>query len=73
MNHVLDGGPNRPHVKGKFLVERTCWACPMTLCRELCKNGSTDRDAIWVVDSDRPKKVCLGVHTGPLTPPDEYN
>ena len=31
----------------------------MTLCHELCKNGWTDWDAFWVVDSDRPKEACI--------------
>jgi len=48
-NHVLVGGSRSPHVKGQFLGERTCWACPTTLCRELCKNGLTNRDAVWEV------------------------
>ena len=26
---------------------------------EPCKNGSTDRDAIWVVDSGGPKEPCI--------------
>jgi len=29
--------------------------CPMTLC----KNGWTDRDAIWVADSGAPKEACV--------------
>ena len=36
----------------------------MTLCHELCKNGWTDRDAVWVVDSGGSKKACIrwGAH-----------
>jgi len=30
-----------------------------TLCGHLCKNGWTDRDAVWVMDSDGPKKLCV--------------
>jgi len=30
-----------------------------THCRELCKNGSSDRDAIWDTDSDGPRKHVL--------------
>jgi len=30
-----------------------------TLCRELCKNGLTDRDGVWVVDSGEPKEACV--------------
>jgi len=33
--------------------------CATTLCRELCKNGLTDRDAVWVVDSGGPKEACV--------------
>jgi len=25
-------------------------ACRMTVCRERCKNGSTDQDAIWIMN-----------------------
>jgi len=28
-------------------------------CRQLCKNGRRDRDAIWVADSGRPQEVCV--------------
>ena len=34
-------------------------ACPTTLCHELCKNGWTDQDAIWIVDSGGPKEACI--------------
>jgi len=30
-----------------------------TLCDDLCKNGWTDRDAIWVMDSGEPKEACI--------------
>jgi len=35
-----------------------------TLCRELCVNCWTDRDAVWAVDSGEPKEPCFrwGVH-----------
>jgi len=29
------------------------------LCRELCKNGCTDRDAVWVVDSGGLMEACV--------------
>jgi len=32
-------GFRSPHAKGQVLGERTCPACPTTLCRELCKNA----------------------------------
>jgi len=41
-------------------------------CRELCKNGCTDRDAVWVVDSGGPMKACA-TREGTLAPPNEYN
>ena len=30
-----------------------------TLCRDLCKNGLTDREAIPVMDSGGPKEACI--------------
>jgi len=30
-----------------------------TLCAELCKNGQTDRDAVWVEDSGDPTEPCI--------------
>jgi len=30
-----------------------------TFCRELCKNGWTDRDTIWDAKSGEPKKACI--------------
>ena len=39
---------------------------------ELCKNGSTDRDAVWDMDSSGPKEACVRwVCT--LVPPGEYD
>jgi len=32
---------------------------PVRHSREPCKNGWTDQDAVWIVDSDGPKKVCI--------------
>jgi len=35
-----------------------------TLCHELCKkNGSTDRFAVWVVDSGGPKEAQVQPHS----------
>jgi len=31
----------------------------MTLCCDLCRNGWTDRNAVWIVDSDGPKEACV--------------
>jgi len=33
---------------------------------ELCKNGRTDRDAVWGVDSGGPKKPCYSWGSGYL-------
>jgi len=52
--HILDGA-QMPHAKGQLLGEKHDRACPTTLCRELCKNGRTDRFAVWVVDSGGPE------------------
>ena len=58
-NHVLDGGPDPPW-KEQFWGGK---GCPIVkygaLCGYLCKNGWTDRDAVWVVGSDEPKKSCV--------------
>jgi len=35
------------------------WTCPMTLCRELCKNGPTGWDALRIVNSGEPKEACI--------------
>jgi len=62
-NYVLDG----VHIstcQGAIFRGRTCRACPTALCQELCKNGWTGRDAVWVVESDGPKDACIrwGTH-----------
>ena len=50
-----------------------------SICRELQKNGSTKRFAIWVVDLGGPKEAQVqsylpgGTHMGGLAPPGEYN
>jgi len=33
--------------------------CPMTPWRELCKNGWTNRNAVWVIHSGGPKEACI--------------
>ena len=43
--------------KHKFnSIRQVAPMCP-TLCHELCKNGLTDRFAIWLVDSGLPKEA----------------
>jgi len=57
-NYVLDG----VHIsacQGAIFRGRTCWACLTALCQELCKNGWTGRDAVWVVESDGPKDAYI--------------
>jgi len=56
---------------------------PTTLCRELCKNGWTDRFAVWVVDSGGLKEAQVQSYSpggasaptreGTLAPPGEYD
>jgi len=38
-----------------------CWSVCMSVCHtnEPCKNGCTDRDAVWVVGSDGPRESCV--------------
>ena len=52
-------GSTYPHAKGQFWGG---WGIPLesgTLCSHLCKNGWTNRDAIWVEDLGRPKEACI--------------
>jgi len=55
-NYVLHGSRS-PMGRGNFEGER---GVPLqsigTLCSHLSKNGTTNRDAVWVVGSDGPKK-----------------
>ena len=55
-------GPD-PRANGQFLGERICrsGACMASSCYELCRNGWTDRDAVWVVDSGGLKETW-GAH-----------
>ena len=63
-NHVLNRGSDRPMWRCNFERKGHALACSITLCRELCKNGWTSRDAIWVVDPGGLRKHVLGgVHT----------
>jgi len=38
-----------------IVTDRVAWS----VSREPCKNGWTDRDAIWAVDSRGPKEPCI--------------
>ena len=54
-NHELDEGPDPPR-QGAILGERVAHRTSTgTFCRELCRNGGTDRFAVWVVDSGGPE------------------
>ena len=55
-NHVLNGGPDNPMGRGNFEGEKERpIAKYRDTVRHLCKNGSIDRDAGWVVGLDGPK------------------
>jgi len=56
--------------RGNFYGKEHAKTCSKILFRELCKNGSTDRDAVWVVDSGGPKEACV---TYTLAEPGEYD
>ena len=63
-NHVLDG-VQIPTVRGNFEEEDGhAPTSPTILFRELCKNGWTDRDAVWVMDSDRLEEACIKLAPG---------
>ena len=53
-NHVLDGGPDPPMGSGKFLGENGRSIVKYRDNGRLCKDGCTDRDAVWVLGSDGP-------------------
>jgi len=55
-NHVLDGDPDIPS-EGAILGEEEPIVSIGTFCRELCKNGRTDRFAFRIVDSGRPEEA----------------
>ena len=57
--HVLNRGSRSPHVQGTF-------------CRELCKNGLTDHDTVWDVNSCEPKEARAG-RGCTLAPSGEYD
>jgi len=56
---------------------------PMTLCRELCKDGWTNWFAVWVVESGGPKEAQVQLYSpgsanvltweGTLAPPGKYD
>jgi len=68
-----------PHGKGKFWEKEAPVVKYMTFCRELCKNGLTDRLAVLVVDSGGPKEAQVqsyspgGINVPSRAQPGEYN
>ena len=45
--------------KGAVLGENTCQGMPDDTLPCAVKNGRTNRDAVWVVDSDGPNESCV--------------
>ena len=57
----------QPHLTTMYLLDATsCYRRSRVVCRSVylirapCKNGWTDRDVVWDVDSDGPKEPCIG-------------
>jgi len=48
------------------VVDRIAWSVGLSVrhTSEPCKNGLTDRDAVWVVESGGPREACIkrGAH-----------
>jgi len=44
-----------------IVTDRVAWSVGRSVCHtgEPCKNGLTDRDAVWGEDSDIPKQPCV--------------
>jgi len=44
-----------------IVTDRVAWSVALSVCctSEPCKNGWSDRDAVWVVDSGGPKEPCI--------------
>ena len=58
-NHLSYGGPDLPMGRSNFEEEGHAQTCPTTLWREMCKNGWTDGDIIWITDLRGSKKACI--------------
>ena len=83
-NHELDEGPDPPQ-QGAIFGERVAHRTSIvTFCRELCRNGGTDRFAVWVVEtrvgpkeaqvrSYSPGGANVPSHVGTLAQPGEYD
>jgi len=56
--HVLDGGPDTPCDVAIFRGKNMPWhVCRH--CRELCENGWTNWDAVWVMSLGGLKEPCI--------------
>jgi len=44
-----------------IVTDRVAWSVGLSVCHtsEPCKNGGTDRDAVWVEDSGGPREPCI--------------
>jgi len=44
-----------------IVTNGVAWSVNLPVCHtsEPCKNGSSDRDAVWVEDSGGPKELCV--------------
>jgi len=60
-DHVFGGGPHPQPWEGAILMA-ILTARP---CSHLCKNGWTDRDAVWVAESGGPKEPRIRWGTDP--------
>jgi len=53
--------PFRPHCSISYVDATYCYRRSGMVCHyhEPCKNGRTNRDALWVVNSGGPKEACI--------------
>jgi len=52
----------RSHRSSAYVRAAYCYGLlqsTATLCSELCKNGWTDRDAVWDLDLGGSKEACI--------------
>jgi len=69
LTSVTDRPTDRPtdHATRSVTIGRVEWSVGRSVCgsvchtSEPCKNGCTDRDAVWVQDSGDPKEPSMGV------------
>jgi len=64
-----------PHRSTMYVDAAYCYRPSSVVClsvchtSEPCKNGSTDRDFVWVEDSGGPREPCITWATGVQIPP----